>query len=173
MKDTKSATQIVAVMTIALAAGMILTPLANCAGRASAQPGSGSAVYDAAPAVTPDSAPATPPNASLDDVVEHPSEAIDDLKQAKKTSWPLFLLALLIIAQRSLAKAAEKWDVKPIDWIDSHLGKWLVILGTVASASFDVVALGGAWISAAYAAAGALLYALVPPGAKKTETAKS
>lgn len=101
------------------------------------------------------------PSAAIDDPLSAPSAAFDDLKAAKKTSWPLAVLAGLIMLLRTAAKVGAKYAW--FGWLAK--GKAAVAtagLLVVATAAFDVLAMGGSWVSVLTAAAAAGFALLVP-----------
>lgn len=105
----------------------------------------------------------TAPSAALHDPLEQPAAAWDDVKAARKTSWPLAVLAGAILLLRLAAGAAKRFA-----WL-SFLSKGKTAFGiaagaTVAAAAFDVLALGGSWVSV-LTAAGAAVFALWKPTA--------
>lgn len=106
------------------------------------------------------------PSAELDNPIESPRAAFDDLKAAKKTSWPLAVLAGLIMLLRTAAKVGAKF--KSFGWLAK--GKAAVATAgalVVATAAFDVLAMGGSWVSVLTAAAAAGFALLVPVAAPK------
>ena len=107
-----------------------------------------------------------PPSTTIDDPIVAPSAAWDDLKAARKTSWPLAVLAGLIMLARLAGSAGSK--MKALAWLGKGKAAFAAAgVLAVATAAFDVLALGGSWVSVLTAAAAAGFALMVP-----TPTAK-
>jgi hypothetical protein len=127
---------------------------------AQADTGSGSSLP---PATTTGPAPKAP-SVELHNPVTDPIAAFDDVKAAKKLGWPLALLALLIMLTRGLGTIGTRWgSMSWLAWLGK--GSTAVIVsgvGTVATAAFNTLALGGTWFAVMMAAAGAFFALLAP-----------
>ncbi len=109
------------------------------------------------------------PSDAIADPVKEPAAAFDDVKAARKTGWTLALLVVLIMALRGLGY------FKGLSFFKKDRVA-IVVAGalTVATSLFDTLILGGTWVAALYAAAGALAiywrskHAVVAPAAGST-----
>jgi len=128
-----------------------------------ADTGSGSADSDSAVIVAIDagsgSGSASTPADKLADPIKAPLATIDDLKQAKSQGWAMLILVALIAVAKVLA------------FVPGAVGKWfatgrqgMVLAGSLALAvaMYNVVALGGSWYAAGFAALTALVGLLSP-----------
>jgi len=107
-----------------------------------------------------------PKAADLPNPAEHPVAAWDDAKAAKKTGWPLFVFACLVMLGKALAYGREKlksWPVvgKAAAWLSVGKRAMLVAgFGTVGAAGYDVLIAGGSLVAALFAAGVAVAGAL-------------
>lgn len=131
---------------------------------AQADTGSGSDVGDPAPSTEPK------PSDKLHNPVTDPFAAIDDARGLKKNGWPILLLGVLIMLARGLGAAGERWPkLKSLIKLGGIVGTVVVAIGTVASAAFDSLVLGGSWYAVGVAAIGAVIL-LIHPNPKKPAT---
>lgn len=87
-----------------------------------------------------------------------PLQAIDEAKEARRTSWPLAMWAVLAMAGKALAYSREKLKGVPLAgklaaWLS--VGKramWIAAIGAVGSAGYDVMIQGGSTTAALVAA---------------------
>ncbi len=97
----------------------------------------------------------------LHDPAIQPVEAWDDAKAARKLGWPVALLAALIMLSRGIGTAGR--NVPWLGWLNKGRAAVIVAgVGTVATAGFNAVGLGGTWFAVLMAAAAAF-FALIPP----------
>lgn len=115
----------------------------------------------AQPDPAPTAADTAKPSDGIADPLEHPGEAIDDLRDAKRQGWALAVLMGFVMIARTLQR------------LPGSLGAWfrrgrraMIVPIAIAglAAAFDAAALGGTWTAMLLAAAGAVL-ALMYPGA--------
>lgn len=112
----------------------------------------GSAEVVAAPVAAEQPAPA--PHDSIDNPLTSPVAAWDDLKAAKKVSWPMLIWAALAMLGKALAYGAEKFKTWPVigklaSWLAQGKRAMVVAgLGALGAAGFDVLASGGSWVAA-------------------------
>jgi len=91
------------------------------------------------------------PSDAISDPIREPAAAFDDVNAARKTGWTMVLLVALIMALRGLG------HLKGLSFFKRDRVA-IVVAGalTVATSLFDTLVLGGTWVAALYAAAGAL-----------------
>ena len=156
------------------ALGLVVLRLAHADVDAGA--GSGSAPIAALMAAgsgsaSPPSATASPADA-LVDPTKNPLAAIDDIRAAKKTSWPLAVLVVLIAATKLLSY---------VGGVLAPVGKWLATkrnamivatAGTMLATAYNTLIAGGSWYAVLVAGGGVLL-ALLSPHAPLTAQAKA
>lgn len=113
------------------------------------------------------SAAATPPpSASVPDPAEHPVQAWDDAKAARKSGWPVLVFFVLVALTKALAYGRDKLAGMPgIGWIAARLAKGkaaMIVAGVAAlgAAGYDALANGGSLTAALMAAGVALAGAL-------------
>ena len=113
------------------------------------------------------SAVTTPPPAdAVSDPLEHPAQAYDQAKAAKREGWAVLVFFCLVALTKALAYGRDKLAGMPvIGWAAARLakGKTAMIvagIGAVAAAGYNILAdggtLGSALIAAGVALAGAL-----------------
>lgn len=94
------------------------------------------------------------PHDSLDNPIESPFAAWQDLKAAREVGWALTVWAALAMLGKALAYASEKLKATPVI---GKLSAWLAVgkramvvaaIGAVGYAGFDVLARGGTWVAA-------------------------
>ncbi len=121
------------------------TPTTVTVGSASA--GSGSAV--------------SLPSDQLPDAVSNPGKAFDAAKAAQKISWPLAVLAVIIMLGRGVGQLGKK--LSWLAWLNKGAAA-VVMAGivTVSIAAFNALASGGNWYAVLVAVAGAG-FALLKP----------
>jgi hypothetical protein len=110
--------------------------------------------------------PAPPkPSDSLDNPVDDPVAAWNDLKAAKKLGWAAAILAGLVMAAAGLARAGERWpSSRFLAWFIEHKTVIFVVsgVGAVSAAAFNTLVLGGTMMAVVFAAAGAALAMMTP-----------
>jgi hypothetical protein len=112
----------------------------------------------------PAPAPTLVPADKLHDPIEAPIAAIGDVRAAWREGWALGLLVALVIVARGLGTARRRWPAsRLLSWLSGRTALVVLGVGTTGAAAVDAIALGGSWLAAAAAAAGALL-ALIEPG---------
>lgn len=100
------------------------------------------------------------PADSLHNPVDDPLAAVNDVRQAKKQGWALAILAAVIMLTAGFAKASVKWPSAPLlSTINKHKTVIFFVAGagTVATSSYNALALGGSWYAVLMAAGGAVL----------------
>ena len=103
-----------------------------------------------------------PPSSALPNPAEHPLQAWDDAKAARKTSWPLAVFAVLVMLGKALAYGRDKLKGMPLlgaaaAWLSVGKRAMLVAgFGTIAAAGYDVLVAGGSLIAALTAGAVAI-----------------
>jgi hypothetical protein len=159
-------------LAIALACGLSVASAAHAdapidAGTVTLPAFTGSGSDGTAPIATAGSAAGSAsPTASVPDPAEHPAQAWDDAKAARKGGWPLLVFFVLVALTKALAYGRDKLKGAPlVGWIANRLaqGKTAMIvagIGALAAAGYDVLANGGSVVSALTAAGVALAGAL-------------
>jgi len=105
-------------------------------------------------ATTTPAADAKVPVDELDDPLENPAAAIDDLKAAKRTGWVIFVFAIVTMVARVLGKLGKRKELPWLAWLNR--GKTAIGIGLVSSlgaAGYNALADGGSY----YALAAALV----------------
>lgn len=106
------------------------------------------------------------PSAGVTNPAEHPLQAWDDAKAARKGGWPLLVFFALVALTKALAYGRDKLGGVPgVGWIARRLavGKTAMIvagIGAIGCAGYDVLANGGSLVAALTAAGLALAGAL-------------
>lgn len=98
------------------------------------------------------------PSDSIDNPIEKPAEAFDDLKAAKKIGWTPLVFAVLVMLSLVASKLGGKFEFL-------GNGKMPVIVGAggaIGAAGFDTVMLGGTWVAIFSAIVVALAAAWTP-----------
>lgn len=122
-----------------------------------ADTGSGSASTGSAATAT--SGPTMPSTGAVADPLEHPLAAIDQVKQAKQTSWPILVGLCLVMLTKALAYGAITLQTVPVIGVAA---RWLAVgkhamavaaAGMVAAAGYNALVAGGTWVAALIAAA--------------------
>lgn len=121
-----------------------------------ADTGSGSASTGSAATAT--SSPAMPSTGGVADPLEHPLAAIDQVKQAKQTSWPILVGLCLVMLTKALAYGAITLQTVPVIGVAARwlaAGKHAMAVaaaGMVAAAGYNTLVAGGTWVAALIAA---------------------
>jgi hypothetical protein len=109
------------------------------------------------------SAAATPsPSASVPDPAEHPIQAWDEAKAAKKGGWAMLVFFVLVALTKALAYGREKLAGVPLvgkasAWLAQGKRAMIVAGATaIGVAGYDVLAGGGSLTAALFAAGAAL-----------------
>ncbi len=92
----------------------------------------------------------TQPSDSIDNPVDNPLAAIDDVRQAKKQGWATAILVTLIALTAGFARASSKWPTAPVlKTINKNKTVILVVgcLGVCVTAAYNALALGGSWFA--------------------------
>lgn len=103
-----------------------------------------------------------PKSEQVPNPAEHPLEAWDDAKAAKKTSWPLLVWLSLVMLGKALAYGRDHLKGVPlVGWIARRMaiGKTAMLVaavGAVGAAGYDVVIAGGSWVAGLVASGAAL-----------------
>lgn len=93
---------------------------------------------------------------------QHPAQAWNDEKAARKTSWPLALWLAMVMLGKALAYSRDKLKGVPLvglaaAWLAKGKGAMLLAaIVAVGAAGYDVIANGGSWVSALVASGAAL-----------------
>jgi hypothetical protein len=106
------------------------------------------------------------PSATLPNPAEHPMQALDEAKLARKVGWPLAVFAVLVMLSKALAYGRDKLKATPLlgkaaVWLST--GKRAVLVAgfaTVAAAGYDILAAGGSLVAALFAASMAVAGAI-------------
>ena len=138
-----------------------------------ADTGSGSGSTGSATATSSPAMPTT--GSAVADPLEHPLAAIDQVKQAKQTSWPILVGLCLVMLTKALAYGSLTLQTVPVIGVAA---RWLAIgkhamavaaAGTLAAAGYNALVAGGTWVAALIAAglAGAgLMHSTTQPVSK-------
>ena len=118
--------------------------------------GSGSAV------VTTTTTTVVAPADQLHDPVQQPIAAIDDVRAAAKTSWPLAIIAVLILVTKALSYVGGK--LAPLGrWLSTARNAMIVAaVGTLLATAYNTMFAGGSWYAVLVAVGGSLLALLSP-----------
>lgn len=105
---------------------------------------------------------AVKPDATVTNPAQHPVQALDEVKLAKKTSWPLALWLGLVMLGKALAYGRDKLAKVPLvgklaTWLAKGKGAMLVAaIGAIGAAGYNTVIDGGTWVAGLVAAGAAL-----------------
>lgn len=100
--------------------------------------------------------------AMLPNPATSPIAAIDEVKEARRTSWPLAVWAAIAMLGKGLAYGREKLKGVPLagklaEWLSQgKRAMWLAAIGAVGAAGYDVMIQGGSTVAALVAAGIAL-----------------
>ena len=121
---------------------------------------------------TTTTAPALAPSEKLHNPVDDPMAAIETVKAQKKQGWAVTILGCIVMLTAGLARGIQKWpNSKVFAWFAKNKAAVYIIagLGVTGAAAFNALALGGTWVAAGYAGAGAL-FLMVHPGTTPAPT---
>ncbi len=96
----------------------------------------------------------TTPADTLANPAEHPVQAMDDAKLARKTGWPLAVWAVLAMLGKALAYGADKLKGMPLfGSVSGWLAKgkhamWIAAIGAMGAAGYNVLIEGGTLVGA-------------------------
>ena len=164
MRTSRLAIIAIACGTLGLSGVLVSTAFADGSAEVVAAPVPAEVVAAPVPAVQDPSAPAQ--HDSIDNPLTSPVAAWDDLKAAKKVSWPMLIWAVLAMLGKALAYGAEKFKTWPVigklaSWLAQGKRAMVVAgLGALGAAGFDVLASGGSWVAALIASGVAIAGAL-------------
>lgn len=139
---------------LALIAAMLLMLVAEPP--ALAQPAPGSAEVESG------SAAPTKPSDAVVNPVQHPEQAWDNEKAARKVGWPLAIWLGMVMLGKALAYSRDKLKTTPLigklaAWLAKGKGAMILaaIVG-VGAAGYNTMMGGGSWVAAIVAAGAAI-----------------
>lgn len=154
---------------------------ADDAGVTEAAPSDDAAASTPAPASDGSAAPApSSPADKLHNPAQSPAAAWDEVKAAKRTSWPLLIWTIVAMLGKALAYGRDKLKGKPVvgrlaAWLAKGKGAMILAgISAVGSAGLAVLADGGSLVAVIVAsgvAIGGVTHSTTqPPKTDKTET---